>query len=573
MENKQIADVLSEIADILDILGENSFRIRSYRSASRTIEDAPVRIYDLIKDGASIEGLPGIGKAISGKVEEIVNTGTCKKREELREQVPCKVSELLKIEGLGPKKVKLLYEQMNVDSVDSLEKLIKDGKIHELDGMGEKTEEKLLRSIQYYRSGQGQFKISTGLSYAIAFSNYISSKDEVVKIEPAGSLRRRKETIGDLDLLVTCLKGSEKIVMDHFTSYPETVEVFAHGETKSSIKLSCGLQVDLRVIEEESFGAALQYFTGSQAHNIALRRLASEKGMKINEYGVFDQNENFIAGRTEEDVYNAVQLEWIPPEMRENRGEIALAANRAIPQLIRIEDIRGDLQMHTQFSDGKDTETDMAKKALELGYEYIAITNHSKAVRVAGGMNETELLESFNEIDKAQKEVPGIRILKGIEVDILSDGSLDLSEDTLKQCDVVVAAIHSGFNMNEDDMTERIIRGISQKTVNIFAHPTGRLIQERPAYSVDLSSVFRTAKEHNVLMEINAYPDRLDLNDINARIAKEMGLKFVISSDAHAGFQLEVMKYGIFTARRAWLEPIDVINTFSADEFLDYLKK
>ena len=573
MQNKQISDVLAKIASILDILDENPFRVRSYKNAARIIEDSPVNITDLVAAGSSLEGLAGIGKSMVGHITEIINTGSSSVLEELSTKIPLEITYLLKIEGLGPKKVKLLYEKLGITSVDDLDDALDTGKLHGIEGMGDKTLSNLKRSIQNFRSGQGRFKISTGLNYAVSFCDYLAELSEVEQIEPAGSLRRRKETVGDLDLLVACSPESRDKVMEHFVSHPEVSEVMAQGETKSSVRLFCGLQIDLRAIEKESFGAALQYFTGSQAHNVALRKRAMAKDCKINEYGVFDKDGKYIAGIDENDVYGAVGLAWVPPELREDRGEFTLAEENRLPDLVSLEEVKGDLQMHTRYSDGKDTALDMALKARELGYEYIAITNHSQAVRIANGLDGPSLLASFEEIETAQAEVPEVRVLKSVEVDILADGSLDLEDSVLAECDVVVAAIHSGFNMPEGEMTERIIKGISNPYVNILAHPTGRLIPQRPPYPVDIENVIRTAVVNDVYMEINAYPERLDLNDIHARLAKELGAKMVISTDAHAAFQMEMMRYGVFVARRAGLEACDVVNTLPLDAFLESLKK
>ena len=571
MENKGIADIFTEIADILDIQGENPFRIRSYRNAARTVGDMSESLQAMVKAGRNLEEIPGIGKSIHEKIVEIVNTGKCGSLEELKVKVPPGLTELLKLEGLGPKKVKLLYDELKVDSVDRLEKAAQAGRLRDLAGMGVKTEEKILKSIERYRGGVGRFKLSTGFTYAEALTEYLRAVPGVKRLDPAGSLRRKKETIGDLDILAICSRAAK--VMDQFVAYEEVKEILAKGETKSSIRLRNGLQVDLRVLDEESYGAALHYFTGSKAHNVAIRERAREMGMKVSEYGVFRaKDEKRLTGEKEEEVFAAVGLPFIPPELRENRGEIKAAEEGRLPRLIELSDIRGDLQMHTKATDGKNSIVEMARKAKDLGYAYIAITDHSKAVRVAGGLYEKELARHLQEIEKASGLVPGIRILKGIEVDILGDGRLDLEDEILKECDVVLGSVHSRFNMEEEEMTKRIIKAMKNPQVNILAHPTGRLILEREAYRVNIKEVIQAALDYGVVLEINAYPDRLDLRDVDAQLAKEMGAKLVISTDAHSTQQLELMKFGVFTARRGWVEAKDVINTLPLSGLLKILK-
>jgi DNA polymerase (family 10) len=572
VENKSIADILTEIADILDIQGENPFRVRSYRNAARTIADMGQSVRAMVQAGEDLEQIPGIGKSLQEKIEEIVSTGKCGFLEELRAKVPPGVTELLKLEGLGPKKVKLLYDELGVDSVDRLEKSAQAGKLRDLPGMGLKTEEKVLKSIEQYRAGMGRFKLSVGFTYAQALLEYLKGLPGLKRLDPAGSFRRHRETIGDLDLLAICGRGCK--VMDRFTTYGDVAEVISEGETKSSVRLKCGLQVDVRVLEEESYGAALHYFTGSKAHNVAIRERAKDLGLKVSEYGVFRaKDEKRLSGANEEDVFKAVGLPFIPPELREDRGEIQAAEKGKLPKLIELGDIRGDLQMHTSATDGKNTIAEMAQKAKEMGYAYIAITDHSKAVRVAGGLDEKRLAKHLQEVEKAGGKIPGIRILKGVEVDILADGSLDLKDDILKECDVVLASVHSRFNMEEGEMTRRIIKAIGNPHVSILAHPTGRLILEREAYKVNLKEVFQAAIDHGVVLEINAYPDRLDLRDVDARMAKEMGARLVISTDAHSTGQLELMKFGVFTARRGWVEARDVINTLPLPPLLKILRK
>ena len=571
MENKTIADIFTEIADILEIQGENPFRVRSYRNAARTIVDMSRSLESLVKAGEDLEEIPGIGKSMSEKIQEILSTGKCHTLEELRSRVPPGLTELLKLEGLGPKKVKALYDELSVDSVDRLEKAAQAGRLRNLPGMGLKTEEKVLKSIEHYRAGMGRFKLSVGFQYAEALLRHLKGVPGVKRLDPAGSFRRRRETIGDLDILAICGKGCK--VMDRFAGYGDVAEVLAKGDTKSSVRLKCGLQVDLRVLEEESYGAALHYFTGSKAHNVTLRERAKEKGLKVSEYGVFRaKDEKRLSGAEEEDVFTAVGLPLIPPELREDRGEVQAAEKGTLPRLIDLSDVRGDLQMHTTASDGKNSILEMAQKAKDTGYAYIAITDHSKAVRVAGGMDEKQLAKHLREIEKANRQISGLRILKGVEVDILPDGTLDLKDDILRECEVVLASVHSRFNMEEGEMTRRVIKAIQDPNVKILAHPTGRLILEREPFKINLGEVIRAAVDHGVVLEINAYPDRLDLKDVDARMARDLGAKLAINTDAHSALQLELMKFGVFTARRGWIEAKDVINTLPLERLLKALR-
>lgn len=572
MENKGIADIFNKIADLLDIRGENPFRIRSYRNAARTIEDLGPSIQSLIQAGQDLEDLPGIGKSIREKIEEIVATGKSRLLEELEGEVPAGLTDLLKLEGLGPKKVKALYDELGVDSIDRLEKAAQAGKLRTLSGMGIKTEEKILKSIDQYRAGIGRFKLSVGFIYATALMEYLDGVPGIKQLEAAGSFRRRRETIGDLDLLVTCGQGCP--VMKKFTEYSDISEILSKGETKSSVRLKCGLKVDLRVLEPKSYGAALHYFTGSKAHNIAIRERAQKIGLKISEYGVFRaQGEKRVGGAKEEEIFAAVNLPWIPPELREDRGEIQAAESGKLPKLIEPSDIRGDLQMHTIATDGKNTIEEMAAQAKKIGYSYIAITDHSKAVRVAGGLDEKALAKQLKDIEKINGKNPGLRILKGVEVDILADGSLDLKNEILKECDVVLASVHSRFNLTEGEMTRRIIKALKNPNVDILAHPTGRLLLEREPYQVNLKEIIQAAIDYGVVLEINAYPDRLDLKDTDARLARDMGARLSISSDAHSILQLEAMKFGVFTARRGWIEAQNVINTLPLEGLLKALAR
>ncbi len=572
MDNRTIAGLLYEIADILDIQGENLFRVLSYRNAARAIADMSETLEALVKDGRNLEEIPGIGKSIHLKIEEILSTGKCLFLEELRMKVPAGVVEMMRLEGLGPKRIKILFEKLAIDSLAALEEAAKAGRLRDVRGMGAKTEEKILKSIEQYRAGSGRFKLSEAMAFSESLLKFLRGVSGVKRLDVSGSVRRRRETIGDIDVLAIC--GRDCRVMDRFVEYGNVAEVLAKGETKSSVRLRDGLQVDLRVLEEESYGAALHYFTGSKAHNVAIRERAKALGLKVSEYGVFRaRDDKRLSGVNEEDVFQAVGLPFIPPELRENTGEIEAAEKRKLPRLIELSDLRGDLQMHTKATDGKNTILEMARKARELGHEYIAVTDHSKALAMTGGLDEKALAKHLKAIEKANAQISGLRILKSVEVDILADGSLDLRDDILAECDLVLAAVHSRFNMEEDEMTRRIIKALKNPQVDILAHPTGRLILARDPYKLNLKEVIETAAGEGVVLEINAYPDRLDLRDMDARLAKEMGGKLAISTDAHNTHQMELIKYGIFTARRGWIEARDVINTRPLEEMLKMLRR
>lgn len=568
MENSKIAGIFNEIADLLDIRGENPFRIRSYRAAGRTIEDLPENLAGMLEEGRDPAELPGIGKDLADKIAEIVKSGRLKFLDDLKKKLPPGLPELLRLEGVGPKKVKLFYEEAGIDSIESLYEAARAGRIRGLARMGEKSEAKIVRAIENYRKTAGRFRLDVGVAHAEAILGSLKSAAD--ELFPAGSLRRRRETVGDLDILA--VSRDVPGLMQRFANLPETAAVLAQGHTRSAIRLENGLQVDLRVMEKKEFGAALLYFTGSKAHNIALRRRAREMGLKVSEYGIF-RGEQRVAGRTEEECYRALGLPWIPPELRENRGEIEAAEKGRLPRLVELKAIRGDLQMHSTASDGKESVLEMARAAKKRGYLYIAITDHSRAVRVAGGLDEKELAEHLQEIEKAGEECPGIRILKGVEVDILADGSLDLEDYILKECEVVVASIHYSFNLPPQEMTRRIVRGLKNPHVNIFGHPTGRILLQREPYSFDFEEVVKAASGEGVALEINAHPARLDLNDVLARRAKEMGARLAIDTDAHSSRQLDLMSYGVFTARRAWLEKEDVINTYPRKKLLGALNR
>lgn len=577
MENADISKIFHQIADLLEIKGENPFRVRSYRNAGLVIEGLPESVKAIVeRNEKELEEIPGIGKSIHEKIVEILKTGKCSYHQELLKELPSGALELLRVQGVGPKKVKLLYDKLGIKNVSDLEKAASAGRLRGLPGMGEKTEANILKGIKGLKGSEGRFKIAVALSYAEPLVEYLKKTPDVLDAQPAGSLRRRKDTIGDIDILVTCKKSAP--VMDRFASYPEVASIVAKGETKSTVILKNGLQADVRVLGKKAYGAALQYFTGSKQHNIAIRDRAKKMGLKISEYGVFrEKDDKWITGEKEADVYKAVGLPWIPPELRENRGEIEAAEKNKLPLLVDIKDIKGDLHIHTKESDGSNTIEELAEYAMKKGYQYIAVTEHSKAVGIAHGLDEKRLLKQMDEIDKINSQLvtrnPKLRILKGIEVDIKADGSLDLDEKVLSKLDVVIGAVHSKFNMTEDEMTERIIRAIESGVVNIIAHPTGRLLSSREPYPINMAKVMEAAKRHRVIMELNSYPDRLDLNDIHCKLAKEMGVMVAISTDSHNRLHMENMKFGVYTARRGWLEKKDIINTRPLNNLLKILQR
>ncbi len=577
MENAEIARIFHEIADLLEIEGGNPFRVRSYRNAAMAIEGLPEPIKGIVMaDESRLDGIPGIGKSIHEKVVEIIETGKCAYHEDLLRELPPGLLDMLRLQGIGPKKVQMIYKSLGVGDIEGLEEAVKAHRLKGLPGIGEKTEANILKAIEEVKSRRGRFRLHLARSYALSIMEHLNGIPGITHIVYAGSLRRWREDIGDVDILAACEECSG--IMDCFIRYPEVKEVLARGETKSSVVLRNGLQVDLRVLPVECFGAALQYFTGSKAHNIAVRDRAKKIGLKVSEYGVFsEKNGRRIAGDTEEGVYKAVGLPWIPPELRENQGEIEAALNGGLPELVDMEDIRGDLHVHTKDSDGSYSVEDMAAAAMDRGYDYIAITDHSSAIGVVHGMDELKLSRQMEHIDRinAGFELRGLafRILKGIEVDIMSDGSLDMDTTLLKRLDVVVAAVHSRFNMSSEEMTERIIKAISTGVVDIIAHPTGRLIGAREPYPVDMKSVMKAARANNVAMELNSYPDRLDLKDSHLRLAKEMGVMVAISTDSHSKLHYDNIVFGVHTARRGWIGKTEVLNTRSIEDLPGLLKR
>ena len=584
MENKEVARILRETAQLLEIDGAIIGRYRSYEKVAELLYSLHERIEDVCKDPKKLRELPGVGENMAEHICEILKTGDYTLRQKLLKKYPATLLELLRLQSLGPKKVLFLWETFQVCTIEGVEKLAREGKLQDLPGFGEKSEQNILKATQSAKRSSGRFKISTAEDEAQKFSAYITNTElskaaaVVESVTPAGSLRRGRDTIGDVDLLVTMRPGREKqkdvdAVAEHILKYPGIDQTLAHGENKVSVLLGNGLQVDVRMLAKENFGAALLYFTGSKAHNVGLRGRALDMGWTLNEYALTTvKGGKVVAGKTEEEIYAKLGLDYIEPELREMTGEIEAAEAHKLPQLIQLGDIRGDLQMHTTASDGRNSIEEMGEAAKKLGYEYIALTDHSKAVTVANGMDDKRTLAQIKKIRTAQERVPGIRLLAGIEVDILKNGSLDLSNEVLAQLDVVVASIHSFMNLDREAMTDRILAAIENPYTQIIAHPTGRLLLRRESFEYDMEKILNAAKKNGVAVECNAYPDRLDLNDVHLRMARERDVKVVISTDAHSTTHFRMMKYGVITARRGWLEKKHVLNTLQLKEFLAALR-
>lgn len=558
VHNADIAAIFEEIADLLEIENANPFRVRAYRNAARQLQGMGVPATDMLSKGEDLTELPGIGGDLAAKIKEIVETGKCQLLEKLRKKTPPTITELLKIPGLGPKRVRVLYHELDVHTLEQLARAARDGRIRELPGFGAKTEQAILAAISAHLEQPTRFKLAVAAQYAEPLKKYLAKIPGTSQVVLAGSYRRFKETVGDIDILVTAT-GPE-IVMDRFAAYDEVKDVMAKGTTRATVILKSGLQVDLRVVDEDCFGAALQYFTGSKAHNIEIRRLAQERKLKISEYGVF-KGEKRIAGETEESVYRSVGLPWIPPELRENRGEIEAARAGKLPKLVEFADLKGDLHAHTKATDGHNTLREMAEAARRLGFEYLAITEHSRRLTVAHGLDPQRLRKQLHEIDQLNDELEGIQLLKGVEVDILEDGRLDLPDDVLSELDLVVGAVHSKFNLTRAKQTERILRAMDHPHFTILAHPTGRLLDSREPYDVDMLKIIRRARERGCFLELNAHPERLDLLDIYCQMAQDEEVLVAVSSDAHSTQDLDNLVYGVGQARRGWLEKQDVLNT------------
>ena len=558
VHNEDIAIIFEEIADLLEIEEANPFRVRAYRNAARTIRGLSRELRDLIAEGKDLTELPGIGKDLAGKIQEILDTGHTKALDKLHKEIPASVEDMLKLPGLGPKRVKQLYHEMDIHNLEQLEHAARSGELRSFPGFGSKTEQNILDNIHALRSKEKRFLRNIAAGYAEPLLEYLKKNRAVKQAVIAGSYRRGRESVGDLDILVTATDARR--VMKHFTDYEEVGQIVSRGETRATVILHCGLQVDLRVVEEKSFGSALYYFTGSKAHNIRIRRLAQQRGLKINEYGVYKKNKR-IAGDTETSVSKSVGLPLIPPELREDRGEIRAALNRQLPSLIQDGDIRGDLHAHTLATDGRATIKAMARTARESGLEYLAITDHSRHLTVAHGLGPDQVLKQIDEIDELNAKLKGIILLKGTEVDILEDGTLDLPDDILARLDLVVAAVHSQFKLSRKKQTERVLRAMDSRCFSILAHPSGRLLFERDAYDIDLEKIIDKAAERGCFMELNSQPLRLDLTDIYCQLAASKGVLISINSDAHSENDFQYLKLGIAQARRGWLEKKDVLNS------------
>lgn len=570
VHNSDVAELFNETADLLEVKGANPFQIRAYRNAAMTVKNLSGNVGDMIKQGKDLTEYPGIGKDLAGKIKQIVETGNFDKLKDLRKEVPQELSRLMKISGLGGKRVKKIYEELDISTVDDLEQAAQKKKIRSLEGFGEKTEQSILEGIERIKQTKGRTPLNIAEEIINPLIEYLKKDKKVKDIEVAGSNRRRKETVGDVDILVTVKKGSE--VMDRFVEYEDVQKVISKGETRSSVLLRSDFQVDLRVVPRVSYGAALIYFTGSKNHNIAVRKIGVKKGLKINEYGVFKDDDR-VAGKTEQEVYKKIGLDFIPPELREDRGEVEAAKKGKLPKPVDIQDIRGDLHMHTKLTDGHYTLEEMINASKNLGYEYIAVSEHSKHVSVAGGIDAKQLAKRNEEIDRINEKLKDIVVLKSIEVDILEDGTLDLPDSILKELDITTCSIHYKFNLSKEKQTQRVLKAMDNPYFNILGHPTGRMINERSPYEIDMEKILKAAKEKNCIMELNAHPIRLDINDIYCKRAKEMGVKIAISTDAHSISDLRYMSYGVGQARRGWMEKNDVINTMTLKQLRKALER
>ncbi len=569
VHNKEIADLFNQLADLLEIEGANPFRVRAYRNAARYIADAPHSLAERVKAKEDLTELPGIGKDLAKKIETIVTTGHLPALEREAKNIPHALIDMMRLPGLGPKRVKKLYEILNINNFDDLKNAAEKHNISQLPGFGLKTEEKILTELKRIKETNKRYLLADVEDIANELTDYLNAIPGVSNVTVAGSFRRRCETVGDLDILVTNKKGSE--VIDAFVKFPKVSDIISQGSTRSTVRLSSGLQVDLRVVPKIHYGAAMHYFTGSKAHNIELRNRAVKKGWKFNEYGVYKGDE-CLARKTEHEIYHLFKLPFIPPELRENRGEFEAAEKNQLPHLIELADIRGDLHVHTTETDGADTLEEMVQAAIKLGYEYIAITDHTQNLKMVRGQDEKRLSQQIKKIQKLNEIVAPFRILTSAEVDILEDGRLDLSDDILAQLDITVCSIHSHFNLSEKDQTNRVLKAMKNPFFCIFGHPTGRLLNQREPYAIDLETIIKAAKKHGHYLEINAQPSRMDLDDQHCRMAKEYGVKLVISTDSHSKNQLRNIQFGVSQARRGWLEKDDVLNTLPLNKLLKALK-
>ncbi len=571
VHNSDIEEILDTVADLLEIKGENPFRVRAYRNAARTVQGLSQSVADMVRQGQDLSELPGVGRDLAGKIAEIVQTGTLPLLTELRGEMPAGLTDLMKVPGLGPKRVAILYKELNITTLDDLVQAAEQGRIHALEGFGQKTEQRILEE-----AGKLQQRPAKRIHLVVAgqivgpLVEYLKQTPGANDVVVAGSYRRQKETVGDLDILATCRKNSK--IMDRFVGYEDVQQIVSQGETRSTVILRSGVQVDLRVVAQVSYGAALMYFTGSKEHNIAVRKIGLAKKLKINEYGAF-RGEKRVAGRTEEEMYATIGLPFIEPELREDRGEIEAARKGKLPKLLQLQDLRGDLHIHTKRTDGHDTIEELVEAARQRGYDYIAITDHSKHVTVAHGLKPEQVREQVREIDKINKKLKGFTVLKATEVDILEDGALDLPDEILEELDLTVCSVHYKFNLSLKQQTDRILKAMESPHFKILAHPTGRLIGKREPYQVDMEEILKAAKRNGCIVEVNAHPERLDLNDAHCKMAKDLGVKVVLSTDTHRLGDLDYMRFGVGQARRGWLEPDDVINTRSVKELKRLLRK
>ncbi len=569
--NSDIADIFDEIADYLEIdADENPFRIRAYRNAARSVRGLGAELKDLVAQKEDLTKLPGIGKELAAKILEILQTGSTHALKNLQDKIPAEVIQILKIPNLGPKRVRVLYHDLKIQSLKQLLQAAQEGRISSLPGFGQKTETHILEAIKAFSAKEKRFKIATVRMYVDSLLDYLKKVPRVKQAVAAGSFRRSKETVGDLDILVVA--DGRSPVMERFVDYEDVDEILSKGTTRCSVVLRSGLQVDLRLVEAQSFGAALQYFTGSQAHNIAVRRLGRQRGLKINEYGVFKMDAR-VAGDTEQSVYQSIGVVYIPPELRENRGEIEAARDSRLPRLIELKDLKGDLHSHTNWSDGRNTLEEMVQAAQQKDFKYLAVTEHSDRLKVAGGLGASRLLEQMEKIDKLNAHLRGITLLKGIEVEILKDGGLDLSDDILGRLDLVVGSIHSHFNLPRQKQTDRILRAMDHRYFSILAHPINRLIDERAPIDVEMTRIIQKAKDRGCYLELNSNPRRLDLYDTYCQVAREEGVLVAVNSDAHSVDSFDHLSYGVGQARRGWLEKENVLNTRPLGELRRLLKR
>jgi DNA polymerase (family X) len=570
IQNADVADIFNRVANLLEIDEANPFRVRAYRNAARTVSGLGRRVAEMVAEGEDLSQLSGVGKDLAGKIAEIVQTGTLVQLETIEKRIPPKLNDLMRIPGLGPKRVRALHRELGITDKDELRAAVEAHRVRELEGFGEKTEQSLRDALAEDEGGEERISLLEAEQRAGPLVDYLEASADVKRVTVAGSYRRRKETVGDLDILVTCKRGAD--VMDRFTGYENVRKVVSQGETRSTVVLKSGLQVDLRVLPEVGYGAGLHYFTGSKAHNIAVRKRGVGKGFKINEYGVF-KDDRRVAGKTEEEVYEKVGLAFIPPELREDTGEIEAAEKGRLPELVCREDIRGDLHVHTDATDGQDRLEDMVAAARELGYAYLAITDHSKKVTMAKGLDAERLEAQIHRIDRLNDQLEGFRVLKGIEVDILEDGTLDLPDSILGALDLRVCSVHYAQNLPRGRQTRRIIKAMENPFCNILGHPTGRILGQRRGYAVDLEKIIDAARDLGCFMELNAEPERLDLSDVHCRMALDKGVRVAVSTDAHSAASLAFMRFGIDQARRGWLTADDVLNTRGCDALLELLRR